>query len=109
MPDKPQPESYNSGGENYAFMKDFPDIDPPEGIKRHPFWDLLENEELKKGVIFLILNELRKYPPEKLTDAACRTQLAKLVGWAEILDLPTFVLHQKNPDDLSTDQESVIP
>ena len=66
--------------------------------EEHPeFWSLLSNPHLSQCIIFLIINEIRKYDPEALTAEGCRSQLAKLKGFQELLDFPDALLRKDTP------------
>jgi hypothetical protein len=65
------------------------------------FWDLVEHQDFKHTVNFLIINELRKFDPAMLNNDQCRTQLSKLKAWQELLDLPTAIS--------GADQDKIVP
>lgn len=67
------------------------------------FWTLVGNPNLKKCVVLLILNELRRYPVEGLTDPSTRSVLAKLKGYQEMIDLIPAILDPESKESLSTD------
>lgn len=56
------------------------------------FWSLVGNPDLNKCIVLLILNELRRYPVEGLTDQSTRSVLAKLKGYQELIDLMPAML-----------------
>lgn len=60
------------------------------------FWRDIQSDHVKNNINFQILNEIRKYEPELLSEAACRVQLAKLKAMIEMLDLPKSLLSHKN-------------
>lgn len=46
-----------------------------------------DNPTLKGILVFQIINEIRKYNPEELTNRQCALQLAKLKAMTERIDL----------------------
>lgn len=79
-------------------MKDIYKIDEIPTVEEDPeFWKFIENPVFKININFLILNEIRKYQPEQLSDIGCRTQLAKIKAWQELLDFPSAIkTHQES-------------
>lgn len=69
-----------------------------------PFWGIVNSPHLSNLVNFQIINELRKFDPVALSDAQCRTQLGKLKGLQELLDLPV-ALKKKDEKPLETNEE----
>ena len=83
----------------YYTMEDIPDP------KKDPeFWSTLQSPHFKNTVNFLIINEIRKYNPEVLSDESSRSQLAKLKAYQELLDFPTAILNQGKELEPITDE-----
>lgn len=76
----------------------------PEPEKDSELWDLINHPRFKEIPTVLILNEVRKYDPATLTSEACRTQLAKIKAFSEMLDLPSFLQNRNNTQETSTDE-----
>lgn len=62
--------------------------DFPTEEKDPNFWNLLKDKNFKTSVNFMVLNEVRKSDPSRLTDLQCRSQLAKIFAFVSILDFP---------------------
>lgn len=67
------------------------------------FYALITNPIYANINVLMIINELRKYEPEVLNDAQCRTQLAKLKAFQTMIDFPYSVIN-KEEDDGVTDE-----
>jgi hypothetical protein len=76
----------------------------PEPEKDPQLWDLINHPRFKDLPNVLILNEIRKYDPATLTSEACRTQLAKLKAFSEVMDLPSFLQKRGIEQSESTDE-----
>lgn len=74
---------------NFYRIDDLPDPDINPDL-----WKLLDDPNLPKLAVALILNVSREYKPELLNDAQCRTQLAKIKAYQELIDLPAAL---RNP------------
>lgn len=79
--------------------------DIPDPKQEPEFWSMLNNPNFKQVVNFIILNELRKYNPETLNDAQCRTELAKLKAYQELIDLPQGLMISSKEDPLVLNPE----
>lgn len=58
----------------------------PDEAKDPELWNMLRGDKFKAVLNLLILNEIRRYNPETLNDAQCRTQLAKLNAYLNAID-----------------------
>ena len=67
------------------------------------FWNVITSPHFLNVANYLILNELRKYPAESLSDNACRVQLAKMQAYSNLLALPRALLYQGESDPLQND------
>ncbi len=77
-------------------------LDKVPGAEKEPeFWATLQSPHFQHSVNFLILNEIRKYNPEIMSDESCRSQLAKLKAWQELLDFPTGILNKDKTPELT--------
>jgi hypothetical protein len=59
-------------------------------------WQMIGGQEFKRVMMLLMLNEVRKYPPETLNDQQCRTQLAKISAYRDAID---FAITRCEPVD----------
>ncbi len=75
----------------------------PDSKDNPEFWSLVNNPHLCQCILFLIVNEIRKYDPEALSNESCRTELAKLKALQELLDLPKGLSAKPEPP-LSSDE-----
>lgn len=80
--------------------------DFPTEEKDPEFWGTITSPQFKKVVGFLLLNETRKYNPEKLPIAACRTQLARLKTLQELYDFPNALIMAGQKEMKPTDEIS---
>ena len=78
--------------------------DIPEADKEPDFWQFIGNEDFKEVALLMILNEIRKYEPETLTAEACRSQLAKIKAFAEMIDIPAFLENRGQENVEHTDE-----
>jgi len=78
--------------------------DLPEPDKEPEFWTFIADPNFKVVANLMILNEIRKYVPEQLTSEACRTQLAKIRAYQELLDLPRALENKDFEEMKSTDE-----
>ncbi len=76
----------------------------PDPEKNPEFWSTIQSPHFKSSINFLIINEIRKYSPETMSSASCRTQLAKLKAWQELLDLPKGLLNQEDKEGSPSDE-----
>jgi len=68
------------------------------------FWATITSPGFKKTTNLLILNEIRRYAPETLTDVQARTQLSKIKAYQELLDFPN-ALTDSNEQTLTDEIE----
>lgn len=78
--------------------------DFPKYGEEPEFWKVMESKPFIQSVIFLMLNESRKCDPAMLNDAQCRTQLAKIKAYQELLDLPTALKVKDEGQDTLEDE-----
>ncbi len=71
------------------------DIPKPE--ENPEFWQIVNAPAFQQCINFLIINEIRKYDPETMSDQSAVAQLAKLKGWQELLDLPNGINKKDEP------------
>ena len=69
--------------------------DIPDAEKDPEFWSVIQSEAYKKVANLLLLNEVRRYNPAELTNESCRSQLAKIKAFQEMIDLPQILLVEK--------------
>lgn len=68
---------------------DVPNRDAKEGMPR--FWQVLESLELKQALLFAMVNELRSFSIDGLSDPQCRSRLAKVQAFANMIDFADCV------------------
>lgn len=78
----------------------------PDAEKNPDFWNIITSPHFSNVANYLIINEVRKYSAENITDAACRVQLAKIQAYANLLDLPRALLNNKDEDP---SYEDILP
>lgn len=67
------------------------------------FWTFIANENIPRIANFMLLREVRKYDPETLNSEQCRTQLAKIKAFQEMIDLPFVLKNQNNTEGQASD------
>lgn len=80
----------------------------PDEKSSPEFWGLITSENFKAVANFLIVNEIRKYPIESLSDSACRVQLARIKAFQEMLDFGKAAINHKSKVEESLSADNII-
>lgn len=75
--------------------------DIPEADKDPEFWGIITSPHYTRVMSFMLINEVRKYDPETLSEPACRTQLAKIKAIQEIMDFPNALINGGEDKEIS--------
>jgi len=64
----------------------------PDAATCPEFWKVMTDVNFKHSVNFLIINEIRKYPPETMSGEIALVQMAKIKVLQELIDFPNALL-----------------
>ena len=75
----------------------------PDPKEDPDLWKFIDDPNLPRLINAVMLNEVRKYQPETLNNEQCRTQLARLKAFQEIIDLPLALKNIGEKTDIPSD------
>lgn len=73
----------------------------PKEDKDPEFWGIITSPHYSRVLNFVIINEIRKYDPETLSEPACRVQLAKIKAIQELMDFPNALIAGGDQKEIS--------
>jgi hypothetical protein len=79
-----------------------------------PFWKLMRNPNLKGLINILLIKQARQSDPDKLSDAQCRSRLAILHSYSNLLQTPDVLIqglkdHEKQMKEEKERKENPDP
>lgn len=66
----------------------------PDPKSEPEFYNVAHSRHLKHIALLLMMNQIRKYDPEKMSDESCRSQLAKLSALQEVIDFDLLITQE---------------